>query len=36
MTITWRNSAVKERREKEQLAGEEYGINRGIILRWKK
>lgn len=37
MTITWRNLAVKERREKEQqLAGEEYGINRGIILRWKK
>lgn len=27
MTITWRNLAVKERREKEQqLAGEEYGI----------
>ena len=26
--------AVKERREKEQqLAGEEYGISRGIILR---
>ena len=29
--------AVKEKREKQQqLAEEEYGISRGVILIWKK
>ena len=35
MTVTWRNFAVKERREKEQhLAGKKYGLHSRIFFFW--